>query len=226
MQMMRFRTARLPATALAAVALCLSGRAAPAAEAAADTGTVAAEWKAVELNFLYQGLTAKYSCLGLRHRLESVLLKLGARPDMQLQALGCTSLGGVDPFPSVRVNMNVLQRSGTGGARAEGVDPFPGVNAKMSVLQPALASGAAGGGASVPAHWATVDLVPEVNPVQAAGDCELLEQIKTFVLPLFATRNVDSSFTCVPNQLQNGAARLRVEVLVSDTSPSSSPATR
>jgi hypothetical protein len=91
------------------------------------------------------------------------------------------------------------------------------------VLRPATESGAPGSEPPVPAHWAMVDLVPEGNPVLVAGDCELLEQIKNYILPLFATRNVESSFNCVPQQLQRGA-RLRAEVLISDARAPAAPA--
>jgi hypothetical protein len=68
----------------------------------------------------------------------------------------------------------------------------------------------------VPAHWKAVDLTPERDTVSAGGDCELVEQLKQSILPLFATRNVEYSSNCVPHQSQIGATRLRAEVLVPD----------
>ena len=84
----------------------------------------------------------------------------------------------------------------------------------MNVLQPAADQSAAAGTQSVPAHWKTVDLTAGRDAVSAAGDCELVEQVKQSILPLFATRNVEYSSNCVPHQLQTGATRLRAEVLV------------
>jgi hypothetical protein len=46
----------------------------------------------------------------------------------------------------------------------------------------------------------------------ALGDCELVEQFRDKVLPLFTTRNVDSRMTCVPNQLSGSVINLRFEV--------------
>jgi hypothetical protein len=86
----------------------------------------------------------------------------------------------------------------------------------MNVLQPAADESATAGTQSVPAHWKSVDLIPQRDAVSAAGDCELVEQVKQSILPLFATRNVEYSSNCVPHQLQIGATRLRAEVLVPD----------
>jgi hypothetical protein len=78
----------------------------------------------------------------------------------------------------------------------------------------------------VPAHWKIIDLLANRDPVDTAGDCELIEQIRQKVLPLFATRNVDYSSTCEPHQLLIGATRLKAEVLVADESAASDSAAR
>jgi hypothetical protein len=93
----------------------------------------------------------------------------------------------------------------------------------MNVLQPAADESATAGTQSVPAHWKRVDLTPDRDAVSAAGECELIEQVRQSILPLFATRNVEYSSNCVPHQLQNGAARLRAEVLVPDPKNARSP---
>ena len=121
--------------------------------------------------------------------MRSVLLKLGARHDLQVRGFGCTRLQGPDPFAGVSIRMNVLQPAGQQG------------------------------GPAVPAHWKRVDLLTDYDnrdPVDAAADCELIGQIKQKVLPLFATRNVDYSATCEQRQLVLGGTRLKAEVLVAD----------
>ena len=165
-----------------------------AAAAAADTGTQAAResavWTPRELLFIYQGFTTRYSCDGLRDKVRSILLELGAREDLKVTATGCFSPGGPDPFPGVRI--------------------------KMNVLQPAADKNATAGTQSVPSHWKMLDLTPQRDAVSAAGECELIEQVKQSILPLFATRNVEYSSSCVPHQLQIGATRLRAQVLAPD----------
>jgi hypothetical protein len=173
-----------------AALLTVTAWAAPVESGAPAVRAESAVWTPRELSFVYQGFTTTYSCDGLRDRVRSVLLKLGAREDLQVSESPCVSLGRPDPFPGVRIKMNVLQ---------------PGADRTAPT-----------GNQSVPAHWKTIDLTPEHDAVSAAGDCELVEQVKQSILPLFATRNVEYSSNCVPHQLQMGATRLRAEVLVPD----------
>jgi hypothetical protein len=176
---------------LAAVAV-LAGASAWAttqSEPSAGSGRESAVWAPKELNFVYQAFTTNYSCDGLQDKMKKILLKLGARDDIQVRGWGCTQLTGPDPFAGVRIRMNVLQPAGKQG------------------------------GPAVPAHWKMVDLLADPDdrdPVDAAGDCELVEQIKQKVLPLFATRHVDYSSTCERHHLLVGATRLKAEVLVAD----------
>jgi hypothetical protein len=131
--------------------------------------------------------------------MRNVLIKLGARHDVQVHGYGCTRLVGPDPFAGVRIKMNVLQPSGPQAGRA------------------------------VPAHWKMVDLLTDYDnhdPVDAAADCELIGEIKQKVLPLFATRNVDYRSTCERRQLVLGGTRLKAEVLVADPSAAADFAAR
>ena len=155
---------------------------------------VAAVWAPKELRFTFMGFTAKYSCDGLQDRIRSVLLKLGARPDLHVSQGPCAApLGTPTPFPSV--------------------------NIKMNVLEPASAAPPVNGGAPpqvVAAHWKRVDLTGSGDAVKEAGDCEVIEQIRQSILPQFTTRNIDYKSTCVPNQLTLGGTQLRADVLVVD----------
>ena len=178
----------LRVVAAGAVMLTATGWSAADETGAAGARGESAVWTPRELNFVYQGFTTQYSCDGLRDKVRSILLELGAREDLQVNASPCSTLEGPDPFPGVRIKMNVLQPAGDKSATA--------------------------GAQSVPAHWKTVDLTLEHDAVSAAGDCELVEQVKQSILPLLTTRNVQYSSTCLPHQLQIGATRLRAEVLV------------
>jgi hypothetical protein len=157
--------------------------------AVADEAPGQAGWTPREFRFTYQGFTAKYSCDGLSGRIKEVLLLLGARKqDLQVAPTGCTE--------------------GFGRATL-----FPGVAVKMSVLAP-LDDKSAAGTAPVATVWRNVD-VSRPQPLAAAGDCELTEQIKQSILPLFTTRNVEYKSTCVPHQLTPGGTTLKADVLVS-----------
>jgi hypothetical protein len=147
-----------------------------------------AVWTPKEVRFVYQGFTTHYSCDGLRDKVKSVLLKLGARKDLQVRESPCAG-------------------------PVSGPNPFPGVSIKMHVLEPATGKGGGTAMPTVPARWQRVDLTSARDLLQDPGDCELLEQIKETLLPKFTTRNVEYSSTCVPHQLTSGT-RLKAEVLV------------
>jgi len=150
-----------------------------------------AVWTPKELRFTYMGFTSHYSCDGLADKMRSILLQLGARPDLRIRQMPCSGgPGRPTEFPGVTVNMNVLV-------------PWDATSANATVTP-------------VPAHWKMVELSTERDPLREAGDCELIEQVKAHVLPLFSARNVDYRSTCVPNQLQIGGTRLKAEVLLAD----------
>ncbi len=87
----------------------------------------------------------------------------------------------------------ILRQLGAGGdlvvrsvgcTRALGPERFPGVDAQFSVLEPAstVHKGAANS-PTVEARWEKVTFKPDTS-------CQLLDQVRRNVLPLFATRNV------------------------------------
>jgi hypothetical protein len=188
MSSLSFRFLRQAAVAGAAVLLASSAWAADALAAAAPADPTAAVWAPRQLHFVFLGFTAHYSCDGLQDKIRHVLMELGAQPGFEVTLAGCSSpLGRPDPFPGVNIKMNVLQPA----------DP-----ADLSV-QP------------VAAHWRRVDLHLDKDPVWEASDCELLEQIKQQIVPLFSTRDVQFTSNCVPHQAYLGT-RLSADFLVPD----------
>jgi hypothetical protein len=179
-----------------AVAACALGAPVWAAEnAPAPAGEPqSAVWTEKELSFVYQGFTTRYSCDGLRDKVRSVLLDLGAeKKGLKVMQMGCSSpTGRPDPFPGVRVKMRVLQPADSPDA-AKAADPTP-----------------------VAAHWKPVDLKLRDNFTTDSGECELVEQIRQKIVPAFAARNVDLQTTCIPHQATAARPILKMEVLVPD----------
>ena len=175
----------------------------PVGLAAAESPAPAADaesavWTKKESNFVFMGFTAHYSCDGLRDKIAHALTELGARRDFTLSYSGCSSpFGSPDPFPGVRISMHVLQPAGAGDQGAE----------------------------IVATHWRRVDLHLDKDPVWEASDCELLEQIKQKILPLFTTRNVDFASNCVPHQAFLGT-RLAADLLFPDQKGDKPPASK
>jgi hypothetical protein len=187
-----------------ALALFLSLIAPAQAEAPADTSPPAwAVWTPKELRFVYMGFTSHYSCDGLRDKMRAILLQMGARPDLTVREVPCSAPAGrPSEFPGVTVSMNVLA-------------PWDATKTNANVTP-------------VPAHWKPVEISTDRDPLREAGDCELIEQVKSRVLPLFNARQVDYRSSCVPNQLQIGGTKLKAEMLVADppapTAPGAPPA--
>jgi hypothetical protein len=158
--------------------------------AQAPAATEPAVWTQKEVQFTYMGFTTHFTCDGLRDTVRDMLLQLGARKD----------------------DLKVYEQP---CSRPDRPDPFPGVKIKMSVLQPAPATPNSQA-PMVEAHWKAVKLPNRTNGLDAAGQCELLEQFKQKVLPLFTTRNVNLNASCVPHQLDPIGTSLQAEVLVTD----------
>jgi hypothetical protein len=148
-------------------------------------------WSPKQLRFVYAGFTAHYSCDGLRDKMRAILLQLGARADLTVQPVPCSGMAGrPTEFPGVTVNMNVPA-------------PWDAQTANAATTP-------------VPAHWQTVVISTDLDPLREAGDCELIEQVKARVLPLFNARNVDYHSTCIPHQLQIGGTQLKADMLIVD----------
>ena len=163
----------------------------PAAPVAPGAPSVqAAVWTPKELEFQYVGFTTKYTCEGLLQKMKGVLAMLGAR-QLQVRSAGCLGTPAPETVTGVHIKMNVLQPA-AGGAKGE----------------------------AVPALWQPVDLLARRHPVDAAADCELIEQIKLKILPLFATRNLQYSSTCEAHQLLLGGTKLKADVLMPEYAPS------
>ncbi|HLY53192.1 MAG TPA: hypothetical protein VKQ31_09310 [Steroidobacteraceae bacterium] len=177
--------------AVLAAAMLLLACTAWGAEVEASGDAVAAVWAPRQLHFVFQGFTAHYSCDGLQDKIRHVLTELGAERGFEVSVAGCSS-----PFGRP--------------------DPFPGVNIKMNVLQPADPRDREAQPLS--ARWRRVDLHLDKDPVWETSDCELLEQIRQKILPLFATRNVDFTSNCVPHQGFLGT-HLSADLLVPDAKP-------
>src|SRR5215472_6293178 len=122
-----------------------------------------AVWTPKEVQFTYFGFTTHYSCDGLRDTVRDWLLQLGARKDdLKVYEIPCAG----DP---------------------DRPNPFPGVKIKMSVLQPAP-DNPSPDTQVVQAYWKPVKLPYREYGINAAGQCELIEQFNQKVLPLFTTR--------------------------------------
>ena len=145
-------------------------------------------WQEHDYQFNYMGFTATYSCDGLADKLQLLLRLSGARPQAKVIPSCARGYGVPDPLAQAQLKFATLQPapSDTGGAGGEGAG-----------------GGVAGGsvdGASVDGVWRHLELSPHHPFDLRLGDCELVEQFRDRLLPLFATRNLQNQITCVPHQ--------------------------
>jgi hypothetical protein len=155
-------------------------------------------WQKHEYRFAYMGFTSTYSCDGLASKIKVLLIAAGARPDAKSQPGACASnFGQADKFANATLTFYTLAP-----VAADTWDDKP-----------------------VDAVWRQVSLSALPPHDLARGDCELVEQFRHSVLPMFTTRNIEDHVTCVPHQLSGSNIDLRFESLaLAPAKPAAAPA--
>jgi hypothetical protein len=155
---------------------------APAPAVTADRGV----WQKHELSFVFLGFTSTYSCDGLADKVKLLLLAAGARPDSKARPGACASgFGRPDKFARAELKFYTL---------------VPDSDAKATTEGPRV------GGA-----WRPVAIAARSPRDLGVGDCELIEQFRDTVLPLFATRNLENHTTCIPHQESGSVIDLKFD---------------
>jgi hypothetical protein len=142
-------------------------------------------WQKHDYSFQFLGFTTTYSCDGLASKLKVLLIAAGARADAKSISDACAGgYGTADKFARARLTFYTLS---------------PVANGETSST-------------SINGAWRSV-VIQDRSPREVRlGDCELVEQFRDKVLPMFTTRNVENRMTCVPNQLSGSAVNLKFEV--------------
>jgi hypothetical protein len=154
---------------------------APARDVTADHGV----WQKHELSFVFLGFTSTYSCDGLADKIKLLLIAAGARADAKSRPGACASgFGRPDKFARADLKFYTLA---------------PDSNATPP------------DGARVDGAWRPVALMARSPRELGTGDCELIEQFRDTVLPLFATRNVENHTTCIPHQESGSVIDLKFD---------------
>jgi hypothetical protein len=172
-------------------ALALATVAFGAAAAPADSPQ-ASTWQHHHESINYFGITALYSCDGLEGKVGQILLFLGARKDLRVQADGCPR-GGNSPsrIATITVDFDTL------GAAA---------NAPAADV--------------VQAQWTPFKLEAERPSFMGQGDCELMRAMQPVLTRDFSLRGLDYSVGCTPHQLSIADYRVQGEVLKSSAAHS------
>jgi hypothetical protein len=160
-------------------ALCAASVALAAGTADGDGAGSAqsGSWQPHKYDFHFMGFTSTYSCDGLADKLQLLLRVVGARPDAKVIPLCARGTGVPDKLAEASLKFSSLQ--------------LADANAPVA---------AAGAPDSAPGVWRHVELAPRHPFELQTGDCELVEQFRDTLLPMFVTRNVNNQVTCVPHQ--------------------------
>jgi hypothetical protein len=164
---------------------------------------VPAVWRELRLDFIYMGRTARYSCQGLREKVRSLLLDLGARRDLKVAVLGCDESapplrGYIAPRLALVFSAPVLP------------------DAAVQPLHPGDLS-------PVDARYESFTLTSDAFRNLSIGDCELVEEFSRQILPKLATRDVKQDITCVPYQESGSRFFVRGEILRANPGPGRGP---
>jgi hypothetical protein len=196
----RRRLVRLGAGVVAGM---LSGVLAAAAATETVAPPAAGVWLKHQASFQYLGFTSTYSCDGLADQLRRLLLAAGARSDVQSQPGACASgFGRPDKFARADVTFYTLAPPESAPAAADSAAATP-----------------------VTAVWRHVVLAPHSPHDLQLGDCELVEQFRSRLLPLFTTRDVVDHVSCIPHELSGSVLDLQFDSLAAAAAPGVSPPT-
>lgn len=142
-------------------------------------------WQKHEYSFVFMGFTSTYSCDGLADKIKLLLIAAGARHDAKSQPGACASgFGRPDEF--ARADLTFYTLAPIGPETPSGSKPVDGV-------------------------WRPVSITDRSPRELGTGDCELVEQFRNNVLPMFTTRNVENHTTCVPHQNSGSIIGLRFD---------------
>jgi len=176
-------TARLAAGALTCLLMSLATAHADDAAAAADQAP--GVWQKHTYSFAFLGFTSTYSCDGLASKLKLLLIAAGARADAKASPGACAStFGRPDKFARAELTFYSL--------------------APASAAKP-------GEGPAVAGSWLPVAIADQHPYELGLGDCELVDQFRTSVLPLFTTRQIENHTTCIPHQESGSNIDLRFQ---------------
>ncbi len=174
----------------------------------ADTATaeIEAVWKKQQIRFEYRGYSTFYTCGGLRQKLRSILLGLGARDTLKLDGYACDDTSGSARF-------DILIESPI-AATPENVAALTDYTAEQRLV--ARVHGELLPGAAdlqrFPAAWETVSFARGSMRLEP-GDCELVEQLLRSILPRLSVQIVRNNLRCSPFGNLN-PPRLTVQALL------------
>ena len=197
------------ATLLACLLMTITAATAQA-ESSEPADTVVAVWKVQQMDFVHSGYGTIYSCGGLREKLRMILQRIGARDGIKITAYNCDIETG-------RAHVQITLASPV-EATAENLRALTSYDSRQELI--AIARGE-----PLPteenlprfaAAWKTVSFARDRKLNLAAGDCELLEQLRKEIIPRLSVRIVRDNLRCSHTFGNANPPRLTVAALVAE----------
>lgn len=171
--------------AIIAMALAAGARAQSEADA-----SIEAVWKPQRVNFVYHGYSTLYSCRSLQHKLERILLSVGAHGDIALRTYVCDDLTGTARFqiamesPVAATPENIRELT-THGSQDVLIARVRGEDLPSAEDVPRF-----------PAVWKTVSFGRDRRMRLAPEDCELVRALQRQILPRMSVQIVSNNVRC------------------------------
>lgn len=172
------------------------------AAATANADATPGIWQKHQYSFFSMSFTSTYSCDGLADKLKVLLLAAGARADAKANGICSRDFGRPDKLAQAELTFYTLV-------------PDTGGNAGDAKA----ADGKAGEHQQAEGQWRPVTLAVRSPRELALGDCELVDQFRAQVLPMFATRDVNNQTTCVPHQESGSNINVKFESFTAIPTP-------
>jgi hypothetical protein len=178
------------------------------AASATDGENVTAVWKAQQVNFEYRGYSTAYSCRSLEDKVALILRTVGARDDVQLRGYACDEQMGIARF-------QVLMQSPV-VASEENIRAITAHDSKDELIARVKGEKLASAAdlERFPAVWKTVSFARDRSMRLERGDCELVKQLRSQILPRMSVQVVKDNVRCSSSMGNIGPPRLTVSALV------------
>jgi hypothetical protein len=201
--------------------------------APSSDATLSAVWLRQELLLYYTGHRTLYTCQSIEEKVRAVLLDMGAREDLDVEASGCVGYFKLESRllrlpgrPPQNVVTMPTEARGDVRVRIQLATPTVLTPALLDVLRqrqgerellarvegrPAASSGIR----AFPAKWQRLELARAADKLDDS-DCELVEEIARQVLPKIHVRPISNATRCVASQTSSrgSEARLTADALI------------
>lgn len=172
-------------------------------------------WKPQELTFFYHSFRTFYSCESLEDKLEQLLKEVGATARVRVRAPDCGR--GVVQTPRAEIELiTPVEATPKNLAELKKDEPTRELIARVRGESEAYEEFTR----PFAAQWKRVEIGGRRSSYLQGGDCELIDQVRRWVLPKIGVRVLTQDYNCPHSaSLSFGPPTLSVEALLPAPKP-------